>query len=106
MLNDGLIELVVSKKTDKVVYTKVVEGGELSNNKSINIPSVELNMDYLSEADKADIAFGVGEAVDIYSISFVNHDKDVKAVRKYLRSLGVENPFIISKIKEEHYDFQ
>ena len=37
LLNDGLIELEVSKKTDKVVYTKVKDGGELSNNKSINI---------------------------------------------------------------------
>lgn len=99
LLNDGLIELVVEKKTDKVIYTKVEVGGELSNNKSINIPSVELNMDYLSDVDKADIAFGVQENVDVYSISFVNHDKDVKTVRKYLKELGVENPFIISKIE-------
>ncbi len=99
LLNDGLIELVVEKISGKVIYTKVEVGGELSNNKSINIPSVELNMDYLSDADKADIAFGVQENVDVYSISFVNHDKDVKAVRKYLESLGEENPFIISKIE-------
>ena len=59
LLNDGLIELSVEKKTETVIYTRVVEGGELSNNKSINIPSVELNMDYLSDNDKADIAFGV-----------------------------------------------
>lgn len=99
LLNDGLIELVVQKKTEKVIYTKVVVGGELSNNKSINIPSVELNMEYLSDVDKADIAFGVNENVDVYSISFVNHAKDVNSVRKYLKSLGVENPFIISKIE-------
>ena len=30
-------------------------------------------MDYLSDNDKADIAFGVQENVDVYSISFVNH---------------------------------
>lgn len=101
LLNDGLIELSVEKKTETVIYTKVIEGGELSNNKSINIPSVELNMDYLSDNDKADIAFGVQENVDVYSISFVNHDKDVKAVRKYLKELGVERAFIISKIESE-----
>ena len=101
LLNDGLIELVVQKKTDKVIYTKVAVGGELSNNKSINIPSVELNMDYLSDVDKADIAFGVAENVDVYSISFVNHAKDVLAVRKYLKTLGEESAFIISKIESE-----
>ena len=99
MLNDGLIELVVSKKTAKVVYTKVVQGGELSNNKSINIPSVELNMKYLSDVDKADIAFGVEENVDTYAISFVNHARDVQDVRDYLHELGVDNAFIISKIE-------
>ncbi len=101
LLNDGLIELVVEKVSNSVIYTKVVEGGELSNNKSINIPSVELNMDYLSDNDKADIEFGVAENVDVYSISFVNHGKDVKTVRKYLNSLGDERAFIISKIESE-----
>ena len=99
LLNDGLIELEVSKKTDKVVYTKVVVGGELSNNKSINIPSVELNMEYLSDIDKADIDFGVEENVDCFAISFVNHAKDVDDVRAYLHDLGVDNAFIISKIE-------
>ena len=99
LLNDGLIELVVVKKIEHVIYTKVEVGGELSNNKSINIPSVELNMDYLSKTDKADLEFGVGENVDVYSISFVNHAKDVETVRKYLADLGDENAFIVSKLE-------
>jgi hypothetical protein len=99
LLNDGLIELVVESKTDNVIYTKVVVGGELTNNKSINIPSVELNMEYLSDIDKSDIEFAVEENVDVYSISFVNHASDVAAVKDYLKSMGVENPFIISKIE-------
>ena len=101
LLNDGLIELVVESKTEKVIYTKVVTGGELSNNKSINLPSVELNMDYLSEVDKRDLAFGVREEVEIYSISFVNHAQDVIDVREYLASLGAEEAYIISKIESD-----
>ncbi len=99
LLNDGLIELTVTKKTESVIYTQVEVGGELSNNKSISVPSVELNMDYLSENDKSDLAFGVQEHVDVYSISFVNHAKDVEDVRKYLHSLGEENAYIVSKIE-------
>ena len=101
LLNDGLITLSVVSKNATVIYTEVEVGGELSNNKSINIPSVELNMDYLSEVDKKDIAFGVQEGVDVYSISFVNSKKDVKAVREYLEELGVKHSFIISKIESE-----
>lgn len=99
LLNDGLIELLVTSKSETVVHTEVLVGGELSNNKSINIPSVELNMEYLSESDKADIAFGVQEGVDVYSISFVNHKQDVESVRSYLKSIGEESAFIISKIE-------
>ena len=99
LLNDGLIELKVKSKSDDIIYTEVVVGGELSNNKSINIPSVELNMKYLSETDKSDLAFGAEQGVDCYSISFVNHKQDVEDVRKFLKSVGVESPFIISKIE-------
>ena len=101
LINDGLIELVVVKTSDKMVYTKVVEGGELSNNKSINLPNVELNMKYLSEIDKKDLAFGVQEGVDCFSISFVNRAKDVEDVREFLDSIGCKSPFIISKIESQ-----
>lgn len=101
LLNDGLIELVAEKITDTVVYTKVVVGGELSDNKSINLPSVELNMEYLSENDKRDLAFGVEEQAEIFSISFVNHAQDVIDVREYLKSLGDNDAYIIAKIESE-----
>ena len=99
LLNDGLIELKVIKIDGKNIHTVVEVGGELSNNKSINIPSVELNMQYLSAADKKDLAFGVAEGVDCYSISFVNSAKDVADVRKFLASQGLTDAFIISKIE-------
>ncbi len=101
LLNDGLIELVVLKTAEKMIYTKVVEGGELSNNKSINLPNVELNMKYLSENDKRDLAFGVSEGADVFSISFVNHAQDVVDVREFLKSVGATNPFIISKVESQ-----
>ena len=99
LLNDGLIELKVTSVSGKLIYTRVVVGGELSNNKSINIPSVELNMNYLGDVDKKDLAFGVEQGVDAYAISFVNSENDVKDVRKYLEKLGERDAFIISKIE-------
>ena len=99
LLNDGLIELKVTSVSGKLIYTQVVVGGELSNNKSINIPSVELNMNYLGDIDKKDLAFGVEQGVDAYAISFVNCENDVKDVRKYLEKLGERDAFIISKIE-------
>ena len=99
LLNDGLIELTVDSVDGNIVKTVVSVGGELSNNKSINIPGVSLEMDYLSDVDKKDIAFGVEQGVDCYSISFVNTAQDVEDVRKYLNELGDTKSFIISKIE-------
>lgn len=99
LLSDGLIELSVISHTDTVIHCEVVVGGELSNNKSINIPSIELNMTYLGDADKSDLAFGVQEGVDCYSISFVGSKQDVIDVRNYLSECGEKDAFIISKIE-------
>lgn len=99
LINDGLIELVAERVTENVVHTKVVVGGELTNNKSINLPSVELNMEYLSDTDKRDLAFGVEQQAEIFSISFVNHAQDVIDVRNYLKSLGDNDAFIIAKVE-------
>lgn len=101
LINDGLIELEVLKTTKTMIYTKVISGGELSNNKSINLPNVELNMTYLSENDKKDLAFGVQVGADVFSISFVNHAQDVDDVRKFLISVGCKNPFIIAKLESQ-----
>ena len=99
LLNDGLIELVVESVSNSIIHCIVEVGGVLSNNKSINIPSVELNMEYLNDIDKNDIKFGVEQGVDCYSISFVNSAQDVKDVRAFLAECGDTDSFIISKIE-------
>lgn len=101
LLNDGLIELRVVKVNRDSVVCKVVHGGVLSNNKSINLPDVNLNMDYLSEQDKKDIKFGVLEGADILALSFVNCADDVLKVKDYIQSFSSTMPLIISKIESK-----
>ncbi|MBQ8882254.1 MAG: pyruvate kinase, partial [Clostridia bacterium] len=59
LLNDGMIELVVDGVTENEVHCTVVNGGELTNRKSINLPGIEIDMPYLSDSDRADIEFAV-----------------------------------------------
>lgn len=101
LLNDGLIELQVVKTSKDSVLCKVVHGGELSNNKSINLPDINLHMDYLSEQDKKDIKFGVMEDAEILALSFVNSAEDVLAVKEYIKSFSNKMPLIISKIESK-----
>jgi len=101
LLNDGNIELKVDKTTASDIVCTVVHGGELSNNKSINLPGVKTEMPYLSEQDKSDLLFAKEVDADFIAISFVNYGEDVLEIKRYLKSIGFTNVKIISKIESE-----
>ncbi|MBE7076068.1 MAG: pyruvate kinase [Clostridiales bacterium] len=101
LLNDGNIELKVEKTSKTEVFCVVVDGGELSNNKSINLPGINTDMPYLSEQDKADMLFAKEMNADFLSISFVNCAEDVLAVKQYLKQINFKDVKIISKIESE-----
>lgn len=99
LVNDGLICLEVVKTTTTDIVTKVIEGGVLSNNKSINIPDVKLNLPYLSLQDRKDINFAVSKGVEYLAISFVRSADDVLEIKDYIGRLGELNLKVISKIE-------
>lgn len=101
LLNDGNIELKVDKTTATDIVCTIVHGGELSNNKSINLPGVKTEMPYLSEQDKKDLLFAKEINAEFIAISFVNYGEDVLEIKKYLKEIKFTSPKIISKIESE-----
>jgi len=99
LLNDGLIELKVLSVTKTEIVCAVVEGGVLSNNKSINIPNCHIEMPYLSKKDEEDLLFGIKQDVDYIAMSFVRSADDIKEVRNLLNRNGGEEIEIIAKIE-------
>ncbi len=98
-INDGMIKLQVEKTTKDSVVGKVINGGELSNKKSINIPGIETGMEFLNEKDKSDLAFAKDIEAEYIALSFVSHKEDVLQAREYLKSQGLADIKIISKIE-------
>lgn len=98
LANDGLLEFKVVEKQDKDVITVAKNSGILSNNKSLFIPNLKLNIKYLNDKDKEDILWAVKNKFDMVAISFVNSKKDVQLVRKLLKDNN-SNMKIISKIE-------
>ena len=94
LLNDGLIELSVVSTSDKEVVCSVVNGGRLTDRKSINLPNVAVDMPYVSETDYKDFLFGIEQQVDYFAISFVRGADDVKEVKKILKVLQIRKPYI------------
>ncbi len=100
LLADGLLSLEVTKIEGSKIYTKVVNGGELSSRKRVACPGIELRLPFLSEQDKADILFAVEHDMDYIAASFVQKADDVLAIRKVLEAAG-SSIGIISKIENE-----
>ena len=88
LLNDGLMIFEVIEVKKPEVICKTIVGGELSNRKSMFFPDKELDMVYLSEQDKADIAFGVKLGIDYIACSFVSRAQDVIDIRNWLKECG------------------
>lgn len=96
---DGLIKMTVSAIQEKNVHLLVIIGGTLSNNKSINVPNVDLQFPYLSEIDKADIKFAIENDVDFIAASFVSTKEDIIDLKKFIKQNTSADIGIIAKIE-------
>jgi pyruvate kinase len=84
LLDDGLLELRVERVTPEDVHTRIIHGGRLKEHKGINLPGVMVNAPSLTEKDRADLAFGIGQGVDYVALSFVRRAEDVALIKRAL----------------------
>ena len=98
LIDNALLELEVIEKNDDFVVLKALGDGKIQNNKTINVPGVDLKLDFISEADKKDITFAAKHACDYLALSFVNTREDVIEARKLIEEAGGD-ALIISKIE-------
>ena len=99
LIDDGKIALEVTELQGDRVVCKVINGGKVSNHKSINVPNVVIPMPYMSDADKSDILFGLEQGVDYIAASFVRTAADVHQLRDFLVENDAPTVRIISKIE-------
>ena len=99
LIDDGRVRLRVAGTTEDEVRCIVVNGGKVSNRKGVNIPNQSLDLEYISEADRQDILFGIEMDVDYVAASFVRSGADVKVLRALLIS-KIENTEGIENFKE------
>ena len=100
LADDGKVSFRVTKVDGRNIVTEVLNDGNLSNHKSINIPNVIIDMPYISEVDRSDIIFGIEQCVDYIAASFVRRKEDVYALRELLDKYDTSKKIkIISKIE-------
>ncbi len=99
LLDDGLIELRVQSKTETDIICNVVNGGQISDQKGVNVPGITLSMPYVGEKDRADIEFAAKNDFDFIAASFTRTADDIIAIRSILDKEGGKNIRIIAKIE-------
>lgn len=98
LVDGGKIELQVEETGLDRVRTRVVRGGELGENRGLNLPGVPLSASPLTEKDRGDLALGLESGVDLIALSFVNSAEEVNELREALVSARAAVP-IIAKLE-------
>jgi pyruvate kinase len=102
LLNDGLIKLSVESVRGEQVHTRVVLGGELSNNKGINKAGGGLTAPALTSKDMDDIKTAVSFQCEYMAVSFPKNATDMEMARQLANVAGEASrhkPAMIAKIE-------
>jgi pyruvate kinase len=82
LLDDGRMRLRVESCGEDFAETVVVNGGDLSNHKGVNVPNVILPLSPLTTKDKEDLAYALEMGVDWVALSFVQRPEDVLEIKR------------------------
>jgi pyruvate kinase len=105
LVDDGRIRLRVKKSGADFAETEVVTGGVISNRKGVNVPGVVLPLSSLTEKDRSDLQFGLGQGVDYVALSFVQQPQDLADARRLIAGRAalltkLEKPAAINSLHE------
>lgn len=106
LIDDGLIGLEVQRVSADKIECIIKNGGELGEQKGVNVPNVKIHLPGVTQKDREDILFGIEQGVDYIAASFVrnsdcimdireiledNHGRDIGIIAKIENAEGVEN---------------
>ncbi len=95
-LDDGKMQLTIVERISDRLSARVDFGGELKNNKGLNVPTRRIPVSALTPKDREDLDFALALGVDYVALSFVQHPDDVREAR----GLIGDRAGIISKIEK------
>ena len=98
LVNDGQIELIVTRVAGSIIECRVECGGVLRNTKGVNLPDNKTAFDDIPSNDAREIDFAVSNEVQYIAASFIRNASEVAALRDQIKSRGADIP-IIAKIE-------
>ena len=100
LVDNALLDLEVIEKGTDYVLLKALNDGAIKNHKTLNVPGIDLKLEFISDIDRRDITFAAQHSCDYLALSFVNSAEDVRAAKKIVLDAGGDAR-IISKIESQ-----
>jgi len=99
LLNDGLVELEITRISGHRIHCIAKNGGIIGTRKGVNVPNVSLSLPSMTEQDRKDIRFAVENDYDFIAVSFARKKEDIAEIRRELEDLGGHDIRLIAKIE-------
>ena len=99
LLDDGNIELEVTRVTKTEIQCRVIQGGILSSQKGVSVIGEKVAIPAITEKDITDLTFAIQNKVDYLALSFVQSAEDIKKLKDLIRERNADTP-VIAKIEK------
>ena len=100
LVDDGKVGLVVDEVRGNDVLCTVTEGGEVSNNKGLSLPGMNISVPAMSDKDTRDLKFALSLGVDFVALSFVRSAGDIDLVHAVMDEVGAPRVPVIAKLEK------
>lgn len=85
LIDNGVMNFKVLEVKGSDVLCKVLDGGELTGRRHVNLPGQDISLESITEKDWKDIAFAVEQKVDFLALSFIRSAKDIQQIKDFLQ---------------------
>jgi pyruvate kinase len=100
LVDDGKVELAVTDVQGQDVVCRVTVGGQVSNNKGLSLPGMDVSVPALSQKDIEDLEFALHLGVDFIALSFVRSPADIDLVHQVMDRVGRGRLPVVAKIEK------
>lgn len=101
-IDTWLLKVLVIAKNEWELICEALNQHSIWSKRHLNLPWVKINLPWITDSDKEDIAFAVKKWTDFIALSFVRNRDNILELREYLKEIDAPKWIqIISKIENQ-----
>ncbi|MFJ8331237.1 pyruvate kinase [Streptomyces sp. NPDC094437] len=99
LIDDGKVTLHITHIDGPHIHTTVIEGGILSDHKTLTIPNTTLTTPTLTDKDETDLRWAINTGFDLIALPATHHPHDIHHIHRIMDEEGRRLP-TIAKIEK------